>query len=452
MEPKMAIFDEPEVVKSPTSPNPNLVRPTETIAVSNKHQSYSNLIVHAEGFKWRVVAYYSQYLTSDMEPAALALNRDPVYQQYLRIEGLEMRVESPLSPSQDAEGKEFTVTGSSILYPGVVANRYDFFIAEVADGRLAIIEVTDVEEPTLFKDTVMRINYQIRDYLDPILEENIKSKVVSEKVYVTEFFNYGKNPVIAQADYNTYLQLKDTITSLTDNHFKRFNDPEYNNLTLPEQTVPIIDLKFSKFVSTYLHGKYDSIYRQMAADAASDNNEANLWDLLETGDRSLYLTMSYSNRTYSVQSLNWHPVISPIRYAGYDFIYGPLATDETYDPSENYVVPAEPRVFRRNFDPMELCSTTFAGLTYLDVDAVSIPPFNVTGADEGYVFSMSFYNDVPNEMSLLERLVTDALEGKSVDPRLLLGLGEVIIYQDALTMFYQIPVLIWLMERAMEKI
>lgn len=447
----MALFDDSGLVTGPSTPeNPNLVQPTDTIAVRNKHYAYSDLITHAEGFRWKVKAYYSQYLTPDMEPAFLALNRDAVYQQYLKITDFEFRVESPLSPRQDPEGKEFTVDGAGLLYPGVVANVGDFFIAEVADGRNAIIEVILVEEPSMYKDTVMRINYRIRDYEDEEYRNHIASKVIETKVFVKDFFNYGKNPVVAEQDYNTYLKLADYVKSLTDHHFREFNHPDYNNLILPDQIADIIDLRFSKFVSTYLHGKYDRLYRHMAADANTDHNDSNLWDLLTTKDMSLLRTMSYENGTYSVSKLNWHPVVSPIRYAGYDYVYYPKGLTE--DDHTDVTRPGEPRVFRHGFDPVEYCRELLADVTYIDQPAFEIPPFNIVKEDVYYVFSEAFYTNDDTNMSLLERLVRDHLEAKSVDARILIALAELIVYHDRLSMFYLMPILIWLIEAKMEDI
>lgn len=447
----MPLFESEDeaLVQAPAQPsNPNLVRPTVTTAESNKVNgfAYANLITHAEGYRWKVDALYSQFLTDDMEPAFLSLDREAVYQQYLEIKDFEFRVDSPLQSQQDSEGKEFTVTGSGLTYPGLHLNRGDFFIADIADGRKAIIEIVDVEDTTLFKETVRRINYRVRDYLNDAYLKDIKSKVSESKIFVMEFFDYGKNPVIAESDFNDYLKLKDCIETLTEFHFTRFMDGEYNNIPVPNQSAPTMDLKFSKFVSMFMHGSYDTIYRNLAADLATDLNDLNLWDILEKDDLSLLRIMSYKNSLYSVTELNWHPVVSPIRYSGIKSIYSPLKLNEVeVDPIEPSPIPT----FRNNFDPDAYAQELLKDVRYHELVASEIKPFNKSGADEYYVFSSAFYNGVGDEMSLLERLTLDKLESELIQVDLLLTLGELIKYQDDLTMFYQIPILIFLMEAKM---
>ena len=440
--------DEALVQAPPQPSNPNLVRPTVTTAESNKVNgfAYANLITHAEGYRWKVDALYTQFLTDDMEPAFLSLDREAVYQQYLEIKDFEFRVDSPLQQQQDTEGKEFTVTGSGLAYPGLHLNRGDFFIADIADGRKAIIEITDVEDVTLFKETVRRINYRVRDYLTDAYQKDIRAKVSESKIFVMEFFDYGKNPVIAESDYNDYLKLADCVSTLTKFHFTRFMDAEYNNLPLPNQVVPTIDLKFSKFVSTYLHGDYDTVYRNMAADQPTDINSLNIWDVFVDGDLSVMRIMSYKNTLSSVTKLHWHPVISPIRYSGFKAMYGPLPIDQTEVDS---IVASPIPTFRNNFDPEAYGVELMGDKRYHELLAASIKPFNKTGADEYYVFSEAFYNGLGDQMSLLERLVLDKFEDELLQVDLLLTLGELIKYQDDLTMFYQIPVLIYLMQAKM---
>lgn len=442
----MGLFDESDIVKPKAPSNPNLIsKPTDTVAVANSHNAYSNLITHIEGYKW-VVTFYSQFLTGDMEPSHLALGRDSVYQQYLRIDELEFRVESPLNTSQDLTGGEFTVTGSGLMYPGIIPNRGDFFVAEIGDGKKAIIAITEVERPNLFKDVAYRITYMVRQYLDQELEKHISEKVVSRKIFVKDFFDYGKDPIIALSDYDDYRKLDVTIDHLTDLHFATFINREYKNLVIPDQTGLYLDPKFSRYVADQLHRKYDTDYEVISTDRAGDSNDDNLWDILRTRDMSRFDTMSYKNTLMSVSRLHWHPVINAIKYMGFNALYVPMALDDTCAVT---LEPSPPRQFRRPIDIPALKQTTFKNINYHDLQAVSLDPFTETGTSEYYVFSKAFYEFDNGAMSLLERCVCDYLEGLPLQTNILLALAEHIRYQPNLTMFYQIPILILLLEAKM---
>lgn len=443
----MSFFTEEPDVPVPSNPN-MVVRPVESIAVSNKKFAYSNLLTHLEGYKW-IVDYYSQYLTKDMEPTHLSLSRDSIYQQFLRIKRFEFRVDSPLSPTQDATTKEFTVQGTGVIYPGFKPNVGDFFVAEIGDGRDAIITITEVEEPTIFKDVAYRIQYRVMDWMDKEYQKIIAGKVVNTKVFVKDFFDYGKNPVIEEDEYLDWVRMSDAIDSLTEYHYNRFVSPEYKNLVIPGQSTNIVDPNFSNYCTDWLHGPYDREFSNITADRAATLTEETLWHLLISGDLTKLRTMSYEQYVLPVRALHWHPVVNPVRYAGYGGIYIPVPPEE---PQGAPLIASDDRVFRRPLDIAVVDSEVLGDLTYHDFKATDMVLFHETGSGDTYVLSDAFYNDEPAGQSLLERLVMDVLEGKSVSPKLLLALCELITYRKDLTMFYQIPVLIWMLEKVSEDV
>ena len=84
----------------------------QSVFIDTRYQPLSSLLKYTQGAVW-TVNYYSQYHDRDNATYAQDPGQSPIYQQFRKIERLELRVESPLNQQQDQESKGFSVKGSA---------------------------------------------------------------------------------------------------------------------------------------------------------------------------------------------------------------------------------------------------------------------------------------------------------------------------------------------------
>ena len=164
-----AVVEKPNVVRS-TPPE------SKGVVVDTRYESKANLLTHVEGAPWNV-NYYSQVLNTDNAPIGQQPDRNAIYQQYMFIEMFEIKVTQPLTTSQDPTSKEMTLIGAANVYPHVIPNRGDMFIADVGDGRTAIFKVTNTERKSIFKDTCYAIDYMLINYTTKELRADLDSRL-----------------------------------------------------------------------------------------------------------------------------------------------------------------------------------------------------------------------------------------------------------------------------------
>ena len=132
----MPLVTEEEAVEPIAQEQPLRARETpknyQDNVVDTKEVDHSSLLTYVSGSSW-TVNYYSQILGQDQVGVTQQVDQSGVYQQYKEIKNFELKVQSPLSQDQDPETKVFEVVGTSNLYPSIVPNTGDMFIADVGD-------------------------------------------------------------------------------------------------------------------------------------------------------------------------------------------------------------------------------------------------------------------------------------------------------------------------------
>ena len=186
----------------PDNVTPNVYSPSfQSAVIDTDVQHLAALLTHVSGLPW-VVDYYSQAVGANQNLSAYQPGQLAPYQQYYLIKNYEMRVSSALSSSQDASTGIMTITGSSTMYPFVIPNEGDLFIADVGDGRLAQFTITSVQRLTQLKQTCYTVNYTLQAYLTPQIQTDLTNKVVLTNYFVKDYMVYGKNPVVVDSAYN----------------------------------------------------------------------------------------------------------------------------------------------------------------------------------------------------------------------------------------------------------
>lgn len=478
---------------------PNTVRASPQlhrgITVDTRYESKQHLLTHVEGSPWQV-NYYSQVLNRDSAPTGLLINRHPIYQQYRYIERFEMRVSSALTTSQDSESKELTLTGSAIIYPSLIPNEGDVFIADIGDGQEGIFKITNSERRSIFRDTCYAVEYQLIDYLKPEYLGLLASKVIQKYMFRRDFLEYGQSPLIVDSEAAIISKIEVHYKSILEVYFKSFFSKEYSTLIIPGQEYPIYDPFLTKAVLTFFT-TWDSpevrYVRLMNVDDDNNMSAVSFWDMLIKGDRTL---LNYVFTEYGIVSsklFTKNPMLEGIYFSGIPFIMYPkdrvLDTDYT---QKDYSKPFAPFMLRNvpprtnlpNIDPIYDDGSSIEGFD-LDIRAhyiakrdglplpeipapviqnwdwsqggsdevsmiQSLPDIRLVTFDEHYVFSSTFYRHLhPNQnpnYSKIEVLVCQMLAKKTVSMEILLHLCETYHRWGALERFYYLPIILMLIK------
>lgn len=441
----MPIFDT-TVPTSQVPTNPNLrEQPYRTIAVDSKFEPPTSLLTHVEGSKWIAKEYYSQFLAADNEPAAPEFNRPDVYQQYLRIRDLELRVTSPLQPSQDAENKEFTVVGTATLFPGIVPANGDAFIADTADGRAAIFVVGEIRQLSMLRNTVYEINYELKHYVTDALLADLRAKVSKDTTFVKDFYKYGKNPLLVDSELSQYQQLITFKDSLPKTYFDLFFNHDFSTLLVPDQTStlydPFVTELMVKLVNKETHRRWREV-KLLNRDESQYLTIATLWDALYQHDDEILNYANFECRQISTSNFSGQPRFASIRYSGIARAYYPIMDRK---PQLGDLTPSIMRTFNRPVDLDVIVPDVLDGLEYPGIDLPSLPAIKDVTVDGYYVFSKAFYDIDHVNMSLLEVMATAYLDKRPVGIKPLLQLCKASTYWNAVEQFYYIPVLLLLL-------
>ena len=162
--------------------------------VDTKIEPLNSLITHVEGAS-RIVDWYSQILSVSEEPQKYSASLLPHLQQYRLIKDLEIK-QSDFSFNFDDANQEAHATGTATLYPPIIPNYGDMFIADIGNGQVGFFTVSRVEKKSIFKQACFEVEYALERILDNVGEVDvINQKVVETYYFIKDFILYGQNPL-----------------------------------------------------------------------------------------------------------------------------------------------------------------------------------------------------------------------------------------------------------------
>ena len=93
----------------------------QSTLVDTKYVPMTSLVTFIEGSSY-TVNYYSQVLGQDTALYSHDPGQSRLYEQYKKINQLEIKLDGPLSVNQDDDSKRFAVTGSATMHSLVIPN------------------------------------------------------------------------------------------------------------------------------------------------------------------------------------------------------------------------------------------------------------------------------------------------------------------------------------------
>ena len=493
-------------------PNTVRVSPVESksVVVDTRYEPKAHLLTHVEGSPWNV-NYYSQVLNTDNSVIGQQADRNPIYQQYMYIEKFEFKVTQPLTTSQDPISKEMTLTGTANIYPHVIPNKGDMFIADVGDGRDAIFQITSCERRSIFKDTCYVVEYLLINYTTKELRADLDNKVVKRFVFRNDFIDYGQSPMIVASESEQINKLEMFFHEIIAVYMKSFFSNEYKTLILPGQEAPIYDHFLVKAVKAFFN-TWDcpdvKFIKLLNLDDDNNMKTLTIWDMLYELNQGL---LNYTAPKYNVVSsklFTRDPMMEGIYYTGIPYVIYPDVSwkdvdyelrDKTKPAAPLKLRNVAPRTNLAMFSPeyKKACSYCDDGNQFSDLvdpyEAAKADPNDVNPANDGYgvgadhndhiwdfsdilggdleivlpdihlvtidefyVFARAFYLQQNDQfdpgMSKLECAVCQMLLRKKIDNSLLIYFCETYHSWGALERFYYIPILLMLIRYSIRSV
>lgn len=420
--------------------------PAKSVVVDTQYTPRSTLGAYVEGAVY-TVDYYSQNLSADMATYGLDPSKSSVYQQYKKIKRLEIRLTEPLSGTQDAQDKSFTIRGAGHIHTGVIPNEGDSFVADVGDGREGVFQVNSSEKRSIFADSVYLVEFQLMFFSSaaPERREDLENKVAATYHYIRDYARWGKNPIVADTRYKCLMDLRELYTDMVRHYFDWFFSKEKGTILLPGQPQTTYDPFIPQVLRQVLSVQEIPQLQHVREWAFTDDNllsQPTLWTALLRRDHQLLRIANAKMGTVSTSDFSQFPAMRSIRYSGLDRVIYPVLQNESIDTSPNAF--SKTAVFG-DLVPVPSLYGNVNGMDRAPVysDPLSTPALYPVLQDDFYVFTSAFYTNI-GPKSLLEKLTEDYLQGESIAPEQLHYLASNFSAWGGLERFYYIPVLILL--------
>lgn len=406
------------------------------VEVDSRYVGKQDLITHISGSSWIVSDYFNQVVNQDDEVNSLNPNRPGFLQQYIRIKDMELMVSSPLSGSPDQETHVYQLEGQATLYPGIVPQHGDMFIADGGDGRALLFTVTRVERKSIFKDTAFAIDYTTTQVLEKAFHEDLIKKSIKEVVYVRELIKYGQRALLSNNEFQLRNELLRQEKDLIEDYFNQFFDQQELSFLMPTEK-RIYDPFLVKFVkaiiSTDQHRRIGQV-RLIPTIVSGDMKTRTLWDGIITRSNRLLTYSENKMAFYPRQAFRGTGLMGTIAYSSIDYVLYPISLmhhKHHSDVNTQY----------KTINPTKSIHQDIDGkLNVIDGVESLKPEIDLL---DSYLFSSNFYSN-QKPLSLLEQMVVDFMDQKPINPKTLLKLINISLGWDSLSKYYFHPILILL--------
>lgn len=430
-------------------------------AVETNFEDQPAQLSHIQGSPWVVELYLSQVLGSDSAVQGQQMTTHAIHQQYHAIVDMEIRVQSDLSHSQDEGSAESTLTGSSVVFPFLIPNKGDMFVARMFDGAVGIFQVTRSERLSITRDTAHSIDYILVGRNDKARYEDLIRKIVKRSYFNRNFLYHGQNPILTEESFNTLKILNKSFIQLARTYFDQFFSNEYGTLVVPGQLEPTYDAFMVRallgFADQRLHDRIKYI-RNLNTQDDPVMLSRSIWDVMRLLDRNLMYDIFKKAGTVDTSTFTKQPVFEGIRYSGMRKAVYPMdppynadtaATGFVKDVFSSNFANTTPS---RGFEEIRKKLKELKAPTWHE-DTVDGPPVEDSEVyeklgikpvfvDDYYIFSQQFYENATEGQSVLEVLVNDFIDNRPIDQKRLCQLAETVNAWAPIERYYYVPVML----------
>ena len=442
---------EPGVAVEPT-PNLPKIEPAsyQSIVNDDNTKPLRSLIAYIEGAPW-AVDYYSQIVSTHNDLREIDPGQPGVYQQYQKINGLEIRVSTPLSTTYDTNNAITGVSGSGLLYPFIIPNISDYFVTDADDQKQGLFRVTNVNRKTFNRDSAFEIEYEMVGYVDVVstLYNDLIAKVIKNYYFSKDRLIEGKDPIIRSEEYQNLSSLSGWYQTVVQHYFSTFFNAKYGTLVLPGQDYGIYD----SFLVDYLlkiTDSFDAFEIRQMKQITIDNDlylkQPQFWSLMFNRDYLGLLECNTRMEPVNKKAFNSNSFLKGLAFSNLEYILYPDLPDTS---SIVHSTPSAKPISLVDLIETTNVNGTLATLltdTFTDVNT-TYPYIRPVTVDDYYVLSSDFYNATANQ-TLLEQLTKDYLKSQTINLNKLVKLCEKYRTWARLEQFYYGPILLTLIKEA----
>lgn len=426
------------------------------VTVDTRYTPQSALITNIEGSPWPV-QYYSQVLNVDNNVDAQQLQRAAALQQYKCIRNFELKAQGQLEFSQDEASKVSSYTGTSLVYPCLIPNKGDMFLADTGDGREGVFSITSCSPKSMYQQAVWEISYEMVDYSTDARRRDFEAKTIATYQFVKDFLQYGQNPLVLNTDFATLLDLQVAYPRVIQAWAQEFFSPEFSTFMIPGQPYPSYDHWLTTTMLQWL--TYDTVPEMIKARALTCGGDQQmriptLWDVLSAGDMQLMHRITKQAGLVSVNIFSGDPMLEGVRFSGVGYVVYPLDPITTWDEAQGFSQPAMASSTVLMEAPVRRTRLSSL-LPKLDLDGLpypGLPLIKDITVDSFYILSEAFYTRDADNQSRLERAIWDYLEGRDIDLKLLSTLLQSYQSWGGLERFYYTPLIALLIKARIRSI
>ena len=410
------------------------------VYVDSTYKPASSLLTYVSGSPWTIDSYYSQVVDENSMIQGQSINKAGAYQQYNKILNMVINVQSPFSPTQDVSTKEFTQTGSALIYPHFIPLEGDMFVADNDDGQFGIYQVINSERKSLLNDSVHLIEYQLISIGNKERILDLDNKVINEFVFVKEFLQTNRNPLITKKEFDYGKEIYSQFRFLINYYLDMFLNSELYTILVPDNKEstydPIISNIFKSCVSVTDNSKLLGVRLLNHNDILSFYSHNVMTALFNRESRYISVGWKRVGLT-SVATFNNRPQLITLHYSGVNYLVYPTDIDHYEKVGLLYAEKSIEHTYSRDIELLDnhplVCNK---------IDNYSVTPsiYAIT-VDDYYIFSEAFYKRIPGKMSKIETLVYDYIDKKEIDFSVLHNLIIDCTQWPLLEKFYYIPIL-----------
>lgn len=442
--------DRPVPVKQSVEIQPPIYR---GVTVDTRYTGFDILTTYISGQAWNV-DYYSQLVGSGDAVANFQADLPAAFQQYKLIRGFELKVDDPLSEGEDGTTKDRILTGSAKVYGVFVPKEGDVFIADIGDGREALISVNRTTRLSHYEDSPYQIEYSVTALMSEETRQQLDQKVQETVFFKKDFMQQGFEPLLHGDSVDIINKLNAHYSRLISLYFNDFYSRNHKSLLVPNQPELTYDPFVVKFLKTILSTDEHPTLRHIIEFNVSEDQamyEFTLWNCIASMDYSMLPMCVHEAGIIPVDNFYSRPLYNSIYYSGVKQVVYPdmsqTNVDAGYCHQHDDPVLSRLQVGRARFEElnrlMKQSLEMDPTLEIYEAQALKgVSDIRRVTYDNYYVLSKDFYNHHTGvTLSRLEGLLLNALKGDAIDIRVLEKLCDGAKYWDNVERFYYIPIL-----------
>ena len=420
------------------------------VVYDDKHKPLVTLMAYISGAPWSV-NYYAQVVGEHNDLREIDPGQPNNLQQYHKTFGLEIKVASALTSTYDSDKGVTTVSGNATIYPFMVPNVSDYFVAEAGDSQTAVFRITQVDRKTFNRDSVFSIDYDLVGLVESAREiyDNLEAKVIRTFHFSKDRLLEGLSPTLRTEDYTKVINLKALYSDMVKYYYKTFFSIEHGTLLIPGQANSYYDPHLANYISKLVDTNDAPEIRRIRAIPTDKDKflaQPQFWDLLLNKD---YIGKAYSNNTMSLvnkELFNKNSYVQGLAFSNIRYVVYPDTPDvSTYIGTLHNI---------KLVSLEELAETTSSkGALFTELqnryttDTINHILVHDVLLDNSYVLSNNFYQESATQ-SVLEILVKDYMKGNTINLDMLYAITNTYRLWKRLEQFYYGPILMTLIKEA----